>query len=94
MYNYMYIKLCMNKFFYIFPNYFFQLFFFLKRTMQKLIPFNYFLYFHITVIISITPKNNFTKERGIYEHAWIYFIHDYTFMNIYVCLYIFIHINV
>ena len=46
--------------------------------MRKLIPFNYFLYFHITVIISITPKNNFTKERGIYEHAWIYFIHDYT----------------
>jgi len=63
--------------------------------MRKLIPFNYFLYFHITVIISITPKNNFTKERGIYEHAWIYFIHDYTclcmFMNIYTYLYIIMH---
>jgi len=52
--------------------------------------------FHITVIISITLKSNFTKERRMYEHVWTYIIihvYEYLCMFIYTYLYIFIHIH-
>jgi len=59
--------------------------------MRKL-SFQLFLCFHIIVIIiiiSITLKNNFTKERGMYEHVRTY---SYMIINIYICVYIFTHI--
>ena len=50
-----------------------------------------------TIIISITQKSNFTKERGMYEHISYLIIHIYEylyiFIHIYVYLYIFIHIQ-
>jgi len=39
---------------------------------------NYFECFHITIIISITLKSKFTKEKRMYEHVWTYFIYNYT----------------
>jgi len=56
---------------------FFQNCFFSKTNNAKIIPLIIFLCFHI-IIISITLKNNFTKERRMYEHVWTYFIHNYT----------------
>jgi len=54
---------------------FFQTCFFSKQCENY--PFNYFLCFHITIIISITLNSNFTKERKMYEHVWTYFIYNY-----------------
>ena len=56
-------------------------YFFLKQCENY--PFNYFLCFHITIIISITLKSNCTKERRMYEHVWTYFIYNYMFMRVY-----------
>jgi len=52
------------------------------------------LCFHIAIIISITLKSNFTKERGLYGYISYIIIHVYEYLNIYVYLYIFIHIHV
>jgi len=54
---------------------FFQTCFFSKQC--KNYSFNYFLCFHVTVIsiiISITLKSNFTKEKRIYKHGYISYI--------------------
>jgi len=53
-----------EQFFYIFPN------FFSKTNNAKIIFLISFLCFHITIIISIKLKSNFTKERRMYEHVW------------------------
>jgi len=50
--------------------------FFLKQTMRKLS----FLCFHITIIISIKLKSNFTKERRMYEYVWTHFIYNYIYL--------------
>jgi len=60
--------------------------------MNKNYAFNYFLCFHIiisiiSIIISIILKNNFTKERGMYEHEWTYFIYDYLCRYVYTRLF-------
>ena len=58
--------------------------------MRKL-SFQLFLCFHIIVIIiiiSITLKNNFTKERGMYEHIRTYFIYKYLHMCIHIYTYL------
>ena len=38
---------------------------------------NFFKCFHISIIISVTIKSNFTKEKRIYEHV-TYFIYNNT----------------
>jgi len=61
--------------------YFFKIVFFKNQYCENYL-FNYFLFyyliiFHIAIIISITLKNNFTKERGL-----IYDIYGYiSYMN-------------
>jgi len=61
---------------------FFSNLFFSKQIIQKLSLIIFYV-FHIAIIISITLKNNCRKEGHI----------SYTFMNICVYLYIFIHIH-
>jgi len=63
-----------------------------KTNNAKIIPLIIFLCFHITIIISITLKSNFTKKERMYKHVWTYFIYNYTFMNIYACLCMFIYV--
>jgi len=50
------------------------------------------MFSHYIIIISITLKNNFTKERGMYGHVWTsYFIYDYTCLWImYIIHYVYI----
>jgi len=51
----------LGNFFYIFPN----LFFFPNTNNAKINYLIIFNVFHITIIISVTLKNNFTKEKDI-----------------------------
>ena len=44
--------------------------------------------FHSTIIISVTLKSNFTKEKEMYEHICI----SYTIIHVYKYLCMFIHI--
>ena len=68
--------------------FFFKLVFF---KTNKIIPLIIFYVF--TIIISITPKNNFSKEKRMYEHILYIIIHVYEylclFMYVYTYLYIF-----
>jgi len=57
----------MSKFVSIFPNSFFS-----KTNNAEIILLIIFCVFHIIIIISITLKSNFTKERRMYEHNYIY----------------------
>jgi len=57
--------------------YFSKLVFFFKTNNAKIIPLIIFLCFYVIIIISITLKSNFTKERGMHEHVWAYFIYNY-----------------
>jgi len=65
----------MNNFFLHFSKLFSEMFF-SEINNAKIIS-NYFLCFHITIIVSITLKSNFTKEKRIYGHIWTYFIYNY-----------------
>jgi len=53
----------LSNFFYIFPN----LFFFPETNNAKINPLVIFNVFN-TIIISVTLKSNFTKEKEMYEH--------------------------
>ena len=46
--------------------YFSKLVFFFKTNNAKIIPLIIFLCFYVIIIISITLKSNFTKERGMH----------------------------
>jgi len=66
----------MNNFLYIFPNLFFS-----KTNTVKIILLIFSITFLIVfyyIIISITLKNNFTKEKEIYKYVWTYFVYDCT----------------
>jgi len=50
--------------------------------------FNYFLCFHIAVVISITLKSNFTKECiNIYGHISYMIIHVHEYLCIFIHIY-------
>ena len=66
----------MNNFLYIFPNLFFS-----KTNTVKIILLIFSITFLIVfyyIIIYITLKNNFTKEKEIYKYVWTYFVYDCT----------------
>jgi len=63
---------------------FFQTCFFLKQCENYL--YNYFLCFHITIIISITLKSNFTKKEGYMTYMDKYFMYNYTCLWIFICV--------
>jgi len=79
----------MSNFFYIFPNLFFS-----KTNNAKIIPLiifsHYYYYFYYTKKCKIVQK----KEgcMNMYGHILYIIIHFYTFMNIYACLCMFIHV--
>ena len=51
---------------------------------MNLISFNFNVF---TIIISITLKNNFTKERGMMRHISYIIIHVYEYLCIFIHIY-------
>jgi len=53
--------------------------------------------FFITIIISITLKSNFTKEKEIYEYVCIHIsymiIHVYEYLCMFIHIYTYIHVK-
>jgi len=70
---------------------FFKLVFFYNNV--KIIPLIIFC-FHITIIISIILKINFTKKRCInmYGHISYIITRSWIFIHVYACLYIYLYI--
>jgi len=70
---------------------FFQICFFLKQAMQKLLLQLFFMFLHYYFLkISISLKNNFIKRRmNIYGHISYMIIYVYKYFS----LYIFIHMH-
>jgi len=50
------------------------------------------MFSRFTIIISVTVKSNFTKEKEMYEHIYIFGCISYTIIHVYEYLYTFIHI--
>lgn len=66
--------------------YFSKLDFFYNKQCENYL-FNYFLFCRIIIIIFITLKSNFTKEKGMHD-VWAYFMYNYTTCILYLLIFI------